>query len=169
MVRDTSRAVTNAASVTAAVVVPPGLDNACSIQTHRNTPMKNCHLPDQPQATPLTQKQRHLNRRQRKKNHLGEFQEWGLSIAAPLVGCDTDATMDAFIDDFLAVVESHKLMFGGGFGTASVAELDGVLAKPWRGSMMQAQAESVMAWLAADGRVDAVTSCIWIDSWHGDY
>lgn len=126
-------------------------------------------LPTQPQATPLTQKQRHLNRRQRKKNHLGEFQEWGLSIAAPLVGCDTKATMDAFIDDFLAEVESHKLMFGGGFGTASVANLDGVLAKPGRGSMTQAQAESVMAWLAADWRVNAVTSCIWIDSWHGDY
>lgn len=131
--------------------------------------MRIISLPAQPPATPLTQKQRHLNRRQRKKNHLGEFQEWGLSIAAPLAGCDTAATMDAFIDDFLAMVESHKLMFGGGFGTASVADLDGVLAKPGRGTMTQAQAESVMAWLAADGRVDAVTSCTWIDSWHGDY
>ena len=116
------------------------------------------NLPDQPPATLLTQKQRHLKRRQRKKNHLGEFQEWGLSIAAPLVGCDTAATMDAFIDDFLAMVESHKLMFGGGVGTAATANLDGVLAKPGRGSMTQAQAESVMAWLAADGRVDALTN-----------
>lgn len=126
-------------------------------------------LPDQPQATPLTQQQRRLKRRQRKKKRLGEFQEWGLSIGARLVGCDTEAAMDAFIDAFLAVVESHKLMFGGGFGTASAANLDGVLAKPGRGSMTLAQAESVTAWLAGDSRVDAVTSCTWIDLWHGDY
>ena len=125
-------------------------------------------LPDQPQATPQTQKQRHLNRRQRKKNHLGEFQEWGLSIAAPLVGCNTESTMDAFIDDFLAAVESHKLMFGGGFGTAKVANLDGVLAKPGRGSMTLAQAEAVLTWLAGDARVGDVTSCNWIDLWLGD-
>jgi len=131
--------------------------------------MHKIPLPDQAQATPLTQKQSHLNRRQRKKIYLGEFQEWGLSIAAPLVGCDPESTMDAFIDHFLAMVESHKLMFGGGFGTASVADLDGVLAKPGRGILTQAQAESIMAWLAADGRVGDLTKCTWIDLWHDDY
>jgi len=130
--------------------------------------MHNLTLPDQPTPTPLTQQQRRLNLRQRKKQHLGEFQEWGLSIRAQLPGCDTDATMDAFIDSFLAQVESRNLMFGGGFGTAAVADLDGMLAKPGRGSMTRAQGEAVLAWLAVDPRVGDVTCCTWIDLWHGD-
>ncbi len=130
--------------------------------------MHNMTLPDQPPPTPLTQQQHRLNRRQRKKQHLGEFQEWGLSIRAQLPGCDTDATQDAFIDSFLAQVESHNLMFGGGFGTAAVADLDGMLAKPGRGSMTRAQGEAVLAWLAVDPRVGDVTCCTWIDLWHGD-
>jgi uncharacterized protein YggL (DUF469 family) len=123
---------------------------------------------DQPQPTPLTQQQRRLNRRQRKKKRLGEFQEWGLSICAHLVGCDTDAEMDAFIDTFLTLVESQNLMFGGGFGTVAVTKLDGVLAKPGRGSMTLTQAGAILTWLAADSRVSDVINCTWIDLWHGN-
>lgn len=53
-----------------------------------------------------------MNKRLRKKKHLGKFQELGFDIGFTLVsGCDEDA----FIDRLIEAVEARGLMIGGNF------------------------------------------------------
>lgn len=53
-----------------------------------------------------------MNRRQRKKNSVGEFVRFGFEVEAELVpGTFAD---DAFWDSVIAYVESKSLLFGGG-------------------------------------------------------
>lgn len=122
-----------------------------------------------PPPTALTQRQRRLNRRQRKKAHVGEFHEWGLSITAHLQGFASEAAHDAFIDDFLGLIESHTLLFGGGFGSAQAPRLDGTVAYAGRASVEQRHAYILLEWLARNPHVSAVENCQWVNLWHGPF
>ena len=106
-----------------------------------------------------------MNRRQRKNRHIGEFQEWGLALAAQLNDCATAATMDSFIDEFLALIESHGVGFGGGFDR-STETMDGELVMLGRGSVTAAHAQHILTWLENQPRVTEIKRLVWREMWH---
>lgn len=111
-------------------------------ELHRNDeilPFLPRLVPQQPDTPALSAKQRRLNRRHRKRRLVGEYHEWGLELKAKLRQCKTEADMDAFINEWLPVVERLGLGFGGGFDWQS-GLIEGVLALAKRGSLPSAPA-----------------------------
>ena len=56
---------------------------------------------------------RRLNRRQRKKLHVGEFQELVFEVRVQFRQLMDDAAHDAFLDGFIELIESRQLAVGG--------------------------------------------------------
>lgn len=54
-----------------------------------------------------------MNRRQRKKNHVGEFARYGFEVRVDL-GKPISFAHDAFWDPLIEFIESKDLRFGGG-------------------------------------------------------
>lgn len=100
-----------------------------------------------------------MRKRLRKKKHLGEFQEFGASLAVTLYA-GTDCL--AFIDDFLVhAVEAHGLQFGGGGGHLT---LNGFVELGRREVYLENLAK-VRAWLTAEPRVEAFRFDEPVDAW----
>ena len=55
-----------------------------------------------------------LERRLRKKHHLGEFTEYGFEVSINPVTNLSEKDFYKFIDDFIDVIETNKLLLGGG-------------------------------------------------------
>jgi uncharacterized protein YggL (DUF469 family) len=105
------------------------------------------------------------NRRQRKKLHLGEFQELGFAVTAAFRHSLDAAQQDALIDAFLEeCVEANGMMFGGGVGETLRGYL---VAEGARASATDAQRETVRAWLDAREEVESVKVDPLSDAWHG--
>ena len=104
-----------------------------------------------------------MRKRLRKKKHLGEFQEFGVELAATLhVGVD----VFTFLDDFLCdAVEANQLQFGGG---GSHAELNGFI-ELGRREVRDSNLAAVTAWLAADPRVSSFNLGTPVDAWYGPF
>jgi uncharacterized protein len=72
---------------------------------------------------------RRLNRRQRKKLHLGEFQEMGFSVSWGFRPVLDEQTSDGFFYRFISMIESRGLCCAGGYSaegaTASLRDLAG--------------------------------------------
>ena len=102
-----------------------------------------------------------MRKRQRKKKHLGEFQEFGVDI---VVALQHGVDFDAFLDDFLRdAVEANGLAFGGG-GTAQ--EFEGFLELGSR-VVYVSNLTKVSTWLAADSRIQSFQLAEPVDAWHG--
>ena len=81
--------------------------------------------------------------------HLGEFKEFGVELEMTLrADVDFDAFLDAFLRD---AVEANGLLFGGG-GQGS--RLGGFL-ELGRLDACQANLTAVVAWLAAEKRIES--------------
>ncbi|AHG92877.1 protein of unknown function DUF469 (plasmid) [Gemmatirosa kalamazoonensis] len=104
-----------------------------------------------------------MNKRQRKKYRLGEFQELGfeLGFCTPADWSD-DEQLD-FWDAAIAQIEALGLAIGGGTGTcwdvyvSSLAE---------RGTVSPAQRDALLDWLAAQPGVSDVRAGPLEDAWH---
>jgi uncharacterized protein YggL (DUF469 family) len=108
-----------------------------------------------------------LNRRQRKKRHVGEFQELvfsaQLTFRAPL---DRQAH-DTFIEAFIGMVEPRGLAIGAFGGGAMVTETDGIVMK-WRsGSVSEAERLGVIQWLEGRPEVGTVVAGGLVDAHYG--
>ncbi|CAB3766474.1 YggL 50S ribosome-binding family protein [Paraburkholderia solisilvae] len=105
------------------------------------------------------------NKRQRKKLHIGEFQEMGFHATADLSHPLDEAQRDALIDAFLEqCIEANDMLFGGGINR----DLDGyIVADGKRKSATDEQRECVRQWL--EGRPDftAVRVEPLTDAWYG--
>ena len=55
-----------------------------------------------------------MNKRLRKKRHLGEFKEFGFSISLKLRPDLAESELDVYFNDFLDTVERLNLAVGGG-------------------------------------------------------
>lgn len=103
---------------------------------------------------------RRLNRRQRKKLHVGEFQEFHFEVSGSLVsGIDEDALLDAFI----AWIESCNLYFAGGFNEG---EIGGIVLTDV-GSPTEEQRQSVVRWFKERPEVAEVEAGDFQDSFYG--
>jgi uncharacterized protein YggL (DUF469 family) len=101
-----------------------------------------------------------MRRRIRKKKHIGEFQEFGVEVAAKLKSA---ADLDAFLDDFiLNAVEVNGLAFGGG---GLGARFSGFVELGRRG-VHTSNLEKVTAWLAKEGRIESYQVGEPVDAWY---
>lgn len=110
-----------------------------------------------------------MNRRQRKKKHLGEFQEFAFSVEVGFRGAadksEVAALFDAFIDTF---IEGNGLVFGGG------GDNEGFRGWVSAGAKYPSPSEQhralVGAWLAQQGLVEGIVIGPLQDAWteHGE-
>ncbi len=121
-----------------------------------------------PHTIPSLSKRRlaRLNRRQRKKLRVGEFQELGfwveLKFKSPLDG----AALDAFCEAVYPALAAHGLQIGGLGGWLPLAETDGFVGTLGRGSVSDAQRDAAAAWLKAYPAVAQVRVSAWVDAWY---
>jgi uncharacterized protein len=105
-----------------------------------------------------------MNRRQRKKQRLGEFQELGFSLAFALPERWTEDQQLAFWDRAIEQIESLGLMIGGGVGPSWDVV---VAASEHRHSVTAAQRQALVDFLAADPDVAELRAGALVDVWHG--
>jgi len=110
---------------------------------------------------------RRLNRRQRKKRRVGEFQERIFEISVIFKTSLTLVDWDIFIDDFCEQVESRGLGLCGFGGRMPLAATDGWIQKRGRGSPTVAQCQDLMTWLVKRPEVQEALTGAWVDAWHG--
>jgi len=105
-----------------------------------------------------------MNKRLRKKKHLGEFTKWGRQLIAYR---NTTANADNFHDAFiLDAVEANGCSSGG---SLSVDKLDVVIELGLKSSDPDSKFEKVTKWLDGRADVDKWKSGPLFDTWHGDF
>jgi uncharacterized protein YggL (DUF469 family) len=114
---------------------------------------------------PSVRKLLRLNRRQRKKLRVGEFQELVFKVSIrfgqPMEGPQFDAFMDGFID----LVESRRLAAGGGGGGL---EAEWVVSTWNRGSTTEEDRRAVLDWLLSHPEVAGAEAGTLQDGWYGE-
>lgn len=104
-----------------------------------------------------------MNKRQRKKHRLGEFQELGFELRFCTPATWSDAEQGTFWDACIGEVEALGLSVGGGVGTCWEVYVTGL--KP-RASVTPEQRSALMAWLTAHPAVSEVRAGALEDAWH---
>ncbi len=110
---------------------------------------------------PVNGRLRRLNRRQRKKLHVGEFQDLLFEIRGSLVSDIDDG--DALLDAFIAWIESCDLYFAGNIGRGKI---DGMVLTN-AGSPTEEQRQSVVRWFKERPEVAEVEAGDFQDSFYG--
>ncbi|RQS76094.1 DUF469 family protein [Burkholderia sp. Bp8963] len=103
------------------------------------------------------------NRRQRKKLHIGEFQELAFTVSAQFRGEPSDLERGELIDAFIDFVEANGLL------TVASAEEDinaYVISGAPRGTTTEADREAVRAWLGARPELAQVELGAFTDAWY---
>ncbi|MCB6181968.1 YggL family protein [Leeia sp. TBRC 13508] len=109
------------------------------------------------------------NARQRKKLHLGEFQEFGFGVTTVCQKDLTEQQLAVLLDDFLTnAIESNQLVFGGGFeAEAGDLRLEGyIMLDARQGSVSEEQRAAVEAWLKARSELTEVSVEALSDAWY---
>ena len=101
-----------------------------------------------------------MNKRLRKKKHLGEFKEWIADVEVVLA---PDADFDSFLDRFIEdCVEAGGMYFGGG---GRHPRLEGVV-ELGRNELYQQRHGWVMRWLEDRAEVTRFTVGEPVDAWY---
>lgn len=108
---------------------------------------------------------RRLNRRQRKKQHLGEFQEMGFSVSWGFRPALDERTSDDFFDHFISMIESRGLSCAGGY---SAEGGDCFIARLGKGAVTPRDHGAVVAWLQGTHPVVSVNAGTLFDNWYDD-
>jgi uncharacterized protein YggL (DUF469 family) len=108
-----------------------------------------------------------LNRRQRKKLYLGEFQEQIFEIRVRFHQVLSERSYDRFLDEFIAFIESRKLLVAGLGGCLPLSEIDGVISVNGRGSPVSADRLAVVDWLRAYPDIAEAEAGEFVDAWYG--
>jgi hypothetical protein len=108
-----------------------------------------------------------LNRRQRKKLRLGEFQELVFEIRVRFHQPLDEAAYDPFLDAFIEFIESCQLAVGGLGGRLPLAETDGIISAWGRGSPVEEDRQAILAWLHERPEVAFAEVGEFVDGWYG--
>ncbi len=103
-----------------------------------------------------------MNKRLRKKKHVGEFQEFGFKVHGMMQAGTSAADQDAFLDRWIDFVEARELCFGGGSAKDS---FEGFVALSYPGSATAEDRAAAEAHLKADTRVASFTVGPLVDAW----
>lgn len=116
---------------------------------------------------PSTRRLRRLNRRQRKKLHVGEFQELVFEITItfrePLDESACEVLWDAFID----LVEARRLLVGGLGGRLPLIATDGIVSAQGRGSPTEEDRQTLLHWVRQRPEVAGADAGEFVDGWYG--
>jgi len=105
-----------------------------------------------------------MNKRLRKKKHLGEFRELGFLLRFQIDPALSTEARDALIDRWLQEnIEAHGLSFGGG----GLHAFEGFVCRADRGSATDAHRAAVASWLAAQPGVTGHAVFPLVDAWYG--
>lgn len=105
------------------------------------------------------------NRRQRKKKHLGEFQQLGFHVEAAAPRRPSEAERDDFVDRFLTeAIEANDLVFGGGMNDTFSGFITSEKA---HGKVDDRHRELVLAWLRGQPSLENVQVGPLLDAWYG--
>ena len=105
-----------------------------------------------------------MNRRLRKKKHVGEFTKWGRQIIVKRNRKDGfDEFLDAFIDE---AIEANGCYCGGG---GKEDQLDVVVELGRSTGDLEARSQKVTAWLDARSDVESHSVGDLFDLWHGPF
>lgn len=103
---------------------------------------------------------RRRSRRLRKKLHVDEFRELAFAVRFQLRDGASTQDNDAFWADFIALVESRGLAFGGG-------DSGGFVTTAARGSTSDEDRQALQEWLSRRSGVGAVEVGPLEDAWYG--
>lgn len=122
-----------------------------------------------PMHTPISKRRlARWNQRQRKKFHAGEFQELGFTLALRFSKALDAPALDAFHDDLFAVLDAQGLIVGGLGGALPLARTTAFVAA-WRGSVSEAQRDTLLDWLRTRPEVAEARASAWEDCWRGSF
>ena len=107
---------------------------------------------------------RRLNRRQRKKFHLGEFQEMGFELCWTYHTSRNESEVYSFFDQFLPMLEARNLCCCCGLASEGS---DGFVAKLGRGTVGPEDRIAVLDWLRANPAVVSADAGDLVDNWYG--
>ena len=107
---------------------------------------------------------RRLNRRQRKKFHLGEFQEMGFELRWTYHTTLKEPEVYLFFDQFIPMIEARNM--GCSCGLAPEGS-DGYVATLGRGTVSPEDRIAVLEWLRANPAVASADAGDLVDSWYG--
>ena len=113
--------------------------------------------------SPSKRRIRQLNRRQRKKLRLGEFQELVFALRWTNRQDLNEAEQDAQLDALIEFVESRGLLFGGGFSPQGG---DGIVTRAGRSSTSEADRDALVEWLRKHPAVQSVEAGQFVDGWY---
>lgn len=100
------------------------------------------------------------SRRQRKKLHVGEFQEFGFAFKTQLKeGARDEVFMDALLEE---VIEPKGLEFGGW-------TTGGFVTKAVRGTVSEEERAAVIDWLRARSDIASARASKLVDAWYTDF
>lgn len=107
------------------------------------------------------------NHRQRKKLHLGEYQELMFEVSAEVADPAGHGDSEALLDRFLIeAVEGNGLLMAGGINEGKLWAH--VMLNAARGSVSPAQREAVAQWLQASGDYRNVQVGPLYDAWYDE-
>jgi uncharacterized protein YggL (DUF469 family) len=109
---------------------------------------------------------RRMNRRQRKKLRLQEFQELIFTVRAKFSRPLDENAYDPLLDDFIAFIESRDLDVGGMGGRLPLSETEGVIQAWKRRSPTEEDRRAVVAWLSSRPEVVEASADDFVDGWH---
>ena len=103
------------------------------------------------------------NRRQRKKLHLDEFQEFGFSVAAKYQNQLDARERDGLLDEFLAFIEANGMLAAVSTDTGVDAYL---ISDAPRGSATEDHRQIVRAWLENRSELNGIEVSELSDAWY---
>jgi uncharacterized protein YggL (DUF469 family) len=113
---------------------------------------------------PSAQKLARLNRRQRKKLRVGEFQELAFEVTIRFHQPMEDPQLDAFMDSFIDLMESRRLAVGGGGSRMGTKWF----VSTWdRGSTTEEDRQTVLDWRLRHPEVADAQAGAFVDGWYG--
>lgn len=107
-----------------------------------------------------------LNRRQRKKHYVAEFEQLGFTLFVRFHTPQPETEFDEFLDAFIELVERHRLLVAGVGGRLPIAETEGFIVAE-RGSVSVGQRDLLLEWLRNRPAVSEAQASGWQDAWYG--
>ena len=116
---------------------------------------------------PSVRKLARLNRRQRKKLRVGEFQELVFKVDIRFRQPIEGPRFDAFVDGFIDLIESRRLLVGGMGGRLPLLETDAIVSAWNRSSTTEDDRQAVLDWLLRHPEVAGAEVGAFRDGWYG--
>lgn len=105
-----------------------------------------------------------MNKRLRKKKHLGEFRELGCHVCIRLDPTLSQEARNQLIASWVEeAIEAQGLLFGGG----GARDWEGYVTPEARGSVTEAHRQTIASWLSARQGIAGYTVYPLSDAWYG--